>query len=101
MSTTANIVARPFAALIAKDNGRFVGCEVPHIMNRMWGMLLEDYSARPVTHTMRKFSHYRTAEQENDAYELWRERRDREPKRQKVEEQENRRPCPACASQGW
>ena len=51
--------------------------------------------------TMRRFSHYRTEEQENDAYELWREKRDREPKRQKVEEQANRMPCPACAAQGW
>ena len=56
---------------------------------------------RKHTQTMRKFSHYRTAEQEDDAYELWRERRDREPKRQKVQGQENRRPCPACAAQGW
>ena len=56
---------------------------------------------RKHTQTMRRFSQYKTAEQENVAYELWCERRDREPKRQKVQEQENRRPCSACASQGW
>ena len=56
---------------------------------------------RKHTQTTRKFSQYRNAGKEIEAYELWRERHDREPKRQKVEEHEHRRPCPACAAQGW
>ena len=53
------------------------------------------------TETMRKFWQFKTAEEENDAYEVWRERRDREPKRHKAEEQQHRLLCPACAAQGW
>ena len=54
---------------------------------------------RKHTNTMRKFSNYKTAEQENDAYDLWRERRDREPKRQKAEAS-NIIACPVCAAAG-
>ena len=32
------------------------------------------------TETMRKYSQFQTAEDENDAYEMWRERRERESK---------------------
>ena len=56
---------------------------------------------RKHTETMRKYSQFKTAEDENEAYELWRERREREPKRLKVEPQQFRMHCPACAAQGW
>ena len=42
-----------------------------------------------------------TAEDESQADELWRQRREREPKRLKVEAQQFRMPCDACASLGW
>ena len=54
---------------------------------------------RKHTDTMRRFSSYKTVEQENDAYELWRERRDREPKRQKAEVSQVIA-CPACVAAG-
>ena len=56
---------------------------------------------RKHTETMRKYSQFQTAEDENDAYEMWRERRERESKRRKVEPQQHRMPCPACAAHGW
>ena len=56
---------------------------------------------RKHTETMRKYSQFQTAEEENDAYEMWRERRERESKRRKVEPQQHRMPCPACAAHGW
>jgi len=48
---------------------------------------------------MCKYSQFQTAEDENAAYEIWRERREREPKRPKVEPQQHRMPCPACDEQ--
>ena len=56
---------------------------------------------RKHTETMRKYSQFHTAEEENDAYEMWRERRERESKRRKVEPQQHRMSCPACAAHGW
>ena len=56
---------------------------------------------RKHTETMRKYSQFQTAEDENDAYEIWRERRERESKRRKLEPQQHRMPCPACAAHGW
>ena len=48
---------------------------------------------RKHTETMRKYSQFQTAEDENAAYEMSRERREREPKRRKVEPQQHRMPC--------
>ena len=56
---------------------------------------------RKHTETMRKYSQFQTAEDENEAYEMWRESREREPKRHKAEPQQHRMPCPACAAHGW
>ena len=56
---------------------------------------------RKHTETMRKYSQFQTAEEENDAYEMWRESRERESPRRKVEPQQHRMPCPACAAHGW
>ena len=56
---------------------------------------------RKHTETMRRWSHFQTAKDENEAYEMWRESREREPKRRKVEAQQHRVPCPACAAHGW
>ena len=56
---------------------------------------------RKHTETMRKYSQFQTADDENEAYEMWRERRERESKRRKVEPQQHRMPCPACAAHGW
>ena len=56
---------------------------------------------RKHTETMRKYSQLKTAEDENEAYEIWRERRERDPKRHKVAPQEHRMSCPACAAHGW
>ena len=56
---------------------------------------------RKHTETMRKYSQFQTADDENEAYEMWRESREREPKRRKVEPQHYRMPCPACAADGW
>ena len=56
---------------------------------------------RKHTETMSKYSQFQTAEEENDAYETWRDRRERESKRRKVEPQQHRMPCPACAAHGW
>ena len=56
---------------------------------------------RKHTETMREYSQFKTAEDENEAYEIWRERREMEPKRRKVEPQQHRMPCPACAADGW
>ena len=53
------------------------------------------------TETMRKYSQFQTAEDENEAYEMWRGRRETEPKRRKVEPAQHRMPCPACAAHGW
>ena len=53
------------------------------------------------TETMRKYSKYKTAEDENEAYEIWRERRERDPKRRKVEPEQQRMPCPACDAHAW
>ena len=50
------------------------------------------------TETMRKDSQFQSAEDENEAYEMWRERRKREPKRRKDEPQQHRMSCPACAA---
>ena len=58
-----------------------------------------DMLDRKHTETMRKYSQFQTAEDENEAYELWRERRDREPKCLKVQPQ-GRMHCPACAARG-
>ena len=44
---------------------------------------------------------FNTAEDESQADELWRDRREREPKRLKVEPQQFRMTCAVCASQGW
>ena len=60
-----------------------------------------DMLDRKHTETMRKYSQFKTAEDENEAYELWRERREREPKRLKVQPQQFRMHCPACAAQWW
>ena len=56
---------------------------------------------RKHTETMRKHSQLKTVQDENEAYERWRDGRDRDPKRQKAEPETHRRPCPACAAQGW
>ena len=56
---------------------------------------------RKHTETMHKDSQFETAEKENDAYEMWRECRDRESKRRKVEPQQHRMPCPTCAAHDW
>ena len=48
---------------------------------------------RKHTETMRKYSQFQTAEKENDAYEMWRERRERESKRRKVEPQQHGMPA--------
>ena len=56
---------------------------------------------RKHTETMRRHSQLKTAQDETEAFERWRDRRDREPKRQKAEPETHRRPCPACAAQGW
>ena len=61
----------------------------------------EEMLDRKLRETMRKYSQYKTAEDENEAYEIWRERREREPKRRKVEPQQPRMPCSACAAHGW
>ena len=53
------------------------------------------------TKTMRRHSQFTTAEDENDAYESWRESRETESKRRKVEPQKHRGHCAACAAQGW
>ena len=53
------------------------------------------------TETMRKYSQFQNEAEENDAYEVWRERRERESKRRKVEPQQHRMPCLACAAHGW
>ena len=53
------------------------------------------------TETMRKYSQFQNEAEENDAYEVWWERRERESKRRKVEPQQHRMPCPACAAHGW
>ena len=50
---------------------------------------------------MRKYSQFQTAEDENEAYDMWMERREKEPKRRKVEPQQHRMACPACAAHGW
>ena len=55
---------------------------------------------RKHTETMRKYSQFKAAEDENEAYEIWRERREREPKRRKDELQRHRMFCPACAAHG-
>jgi len=55
---------------------------------------------RKHTETMRKHSQLKTAQDENEAFERWRDRRDRGPKRQKAEPETHRRPCPAYAAQG-
>ena len=56
---------------------------------------------RKHTETMRKYSHLKTADDEDEAYESWRECRERQPKRRKVEPEHHRRPCPACTAHGW
>ena len=56
---------------------------------------------RKHTKTMHKYSSFRTAEEEDDAYEKWRASRETEPKRRKIEPQQHRMPCPACAACGW
>ena len=53
------------------------------------------------TETMRKYSQFQNEEEENDAYEVWRERRETKSKRRKVEPQQPRMPCPACAEHAW
>ena len=45
------------------------------------------------TETTRNYSQAETAEKENDAYEMWRERRERESKRRKVEPQQHGMPA--------
>ena len=60
-----------------------------------------DMLDRKHAETLRKYSQLKTAEDENEAYEIWRERRDMEPKHHKVEPRQHRLPCPACAAQGW
>jgi hypothetical protein len=61
----------------------------------------EEMLDRKHTETMRKHSEFQTTEAENEAYEIWSERRERDPKRKKIEHQKDRRPCPACAAHGW
>ena len=56
---------------------------------------------RKHTETMRRHSQLKTAQDETEAFERWRDRRDKEPKRHKAEPETHRRPCPACAAQGW
>ena len=56
---------------------------------------------RKHTEIMCKHSQFQTAVDENEAYEIWRGRREREPKRRKVEPQQHRMPCPACDAHGW
>ena len=56
---------------------------------------------RKHTETMRKYSQFKTLEDENEAYEQWKERREKNPKRHKVAPQEHRMSCPACAEHGW
>ena len=51
--------------------------------------------------TMARFSKFKTAEEELEAFEEWRELQAREPKRPKVEPQTPRAHCPACAANGW
>ena len=53
------------------------------------------------TETMRKYSQFQTTEDENEACDMWMERSENEPKRRKVEPQQHRMPCPACAAHGW
>ena len=53
------------------------------------------------TVTMRKYSQFQIEAEENDAYEVWRERRERASKRRKVEPQQHRMPCLAYAAHGW
>ena len=55
---------------------------------------------RKHTETMRKYSQFQTAEDEHEAYEMWRESGEREPERRKAEPQQHRMPCPACAAHG-
>ena len=56
---------------------------------------------RKHTETMREYSQFKTLEDENEAYEQWKERREKNPKRHKVAPQEHRMSCPACAEHGW
>ena len=51
--------------------------------------------------TMARFSEFKTAEEEMEAFECWLEMQAREPKRPKVEPQTPRAQCPACAANGW
>ena len=60
-----------------------------------------DMLDRKHTETMRKHSHLKSEQAEQEAYERWRDGRDRDPKRQKAAPETHRRPCPACAAQGW
>ena len=61
----------------------------------------EEMLERMHTKTMSKYSDFKTIEEENDAYEIWRELRDREPKRRKVKSEKYHMPCPACKANGW
>ena len=63
---------------------------------RFTGMLDRNH-----TKTMRKYSKFQNTDEENEAYELWRENRAREPKRHKAEPQHHRRRCPACDTASW
>ena len=56
---------------------------------------------RKHTETMRTYSQFQTAEDENEAYENWLGLRAREPKRHKAEPPAHHRPCPGFAAQGW
>ena len=61
----------------------------------------EEMLERMHTKTMSKYSDFKTVEEENGAYEIWRELRDREPKRRKVKSEKYHMPCPACKANGW
>ena len=52
---------------------------------------------RKHTETMRKYSKFQNEEEENEAYEVWKGNCERDFKRRKVEPEQNRMPCPACA----
>ena len=56
---------------------------------------------RKHTETMRKHSQYKTADDEEEAYDTWKACRDREPKRRKVEPPNHRKTCTKCAEWGW
>ena len=51
--------------------------------------------------TMRRHSSMKSKEEENDAFEVWKEQQERRPKGQKVIAEGPLLPCAACAARGW